>query len=86
MRVSIKHSELFSAIFEKFTRVRLNKPITGVSTDSREIHNGDLYVALVGQKVDGHSFLNIAEISGASAALVKNQSEELNIQHPLKVI
>ena len=80
MRVSIKHSKLFSAIFEKFTKVRLNKPITGVSTDSREIHNGDLYIALVGQKVDGHSFLTMAEISGASAALVKNQSEELNIQ------
>ena len=34
--------------------------ISRVSTDSRDIKSGDLYVALIGQNFDGHSFINDA--------------------------
>ena len=34
-----------------------NTVITQVSTDSRTLKKGDLFVALVGEKFDGHNFL-----------------------------
>jgi UDP-N-acetylmuramoyl-tripeptide--D-alanyl-D-alanine ligase len=44
--------------------------VTGVSTDSRSLRSGDLFVALKGPRFDGHEFLGTATHSGAAAALV----------------
>ncbi|MBX3662699.1 MAG: UDP-N-acetylmuramoyl-tripeptide--D-alanyl-D-alanine ligase [Burkholderiales bacterium] len=41
-----------------------------VSTDSRGIRKGELFVALRGERFDGHDFLDAAAASGAAAALV----------------
>ncbi len=43
---------------------------TGYSIDSREVAPGDLFVALRGENVDGHNFLQQAFDRGAVAALV----------------
>jgi UDP-N-acetylmuramoyl-tripeptide--D-alanyl-D-alanine ligase len=43
---------------------------TGISTDSRALRAGDLFVALRGEHFDGHQYLNIAQEAGAVAALV----------------
>jgi UDP-N-acetylmuramoyl-tripeptide--D-alanyl-D-alanine ligase len=43
----------------------------GVSTDSRKIRRGDLFVALCGERFDGHSHLQEARDRGAAAALVE---------------
>ena len=42
----------------------------GVCTDSRALQKGCLYVALKGERFDGHSFVNAAFEQGAAAALV----------------
>jgi UDP-N-acetylmuramoyl-tripeptide--D-alanyl-D-alanine ligase len=42
----------------------------GVSTDSRAIGRGELFVAIRGERFDGHAFLAMARERGASAALV----------------
>lgn len=42
----------------------------GVSTDSRTIREGDLYVALVGERFDGHDFVADALSRGARGAVV----------------
>jgi UDP-N-acetylmuramoyl-tripeptide--D-alanyl-D-alanine ligase len=42
----------------------------GVSTDSRALQKGCLYVALKGERFDGHSFVAAAFEQGASAAVV----------------
>ncbi len=44
--------------------------IAGVSQDTRSLAPGMLYVALIGERFDGHDFLAQAEAAGASAALV----------------
>jgi UDP-N-acetylmuramoyl-tripeptide--D-alanyl-D-alanine ligase len=44
--------------------------VTRVTTDSRTIRPGDLFVALVGEKFDGHDFLDEAFRQGAVAAMV----------------
>jgi len=44
--------------------------ISGVSTDSRQVRPGDLFVAIPGERVDGHLFVDQALERGAVAALV----------------
>lgn len=43
---------------------------TGVSTDSRSVQTGDLFVAITGDKFDGHDYVATAHKAGACAALV----------------
>ncbi|MDC0664083.1 UDP-N-acetylmuramoyl-tripeptide--D-alanyl-D-alanine ligase [Marinobacter sp. SS21] len=43
---------------------------TGVSTDTRSLASGDLFVALRGERFDGHKFLAAAQDAGAVAAVV----------------
>jgi UDP-N-acetylmuramoyl-tripeptide--D-alanyl-D-alanine ligase len=45
---------------------------TGVSTDSRTIRPGELYVALVGDRFDGHDFVAQALSNGARGAVVSH--------------
>ncbi len=47
-----------------------NVVFTGVSTDSRTVKCGDLFIALRGDKFDGHKFVAIAKEKGAVAAMV----------------
>lgn len=42
----------------------------GVSTDSRSLEQGQLFVALKGERFDGHDFVEAARQKGAAAALV----------------
>jgi UDP-N-acetylmuramoyl-tripeptide--D-alanyl-D-alanine ligase len=43
---------------------------TGVSTDSRQLQEGQLYVALLGERFDGHDFVADAVARGAAGAVV----------------
>ncbi len=43
--------------------------VTGVTLDSRTVAPGDLFVAVAGERVDGHGFLDAAAAAGAVAAL-----------------
>jgi UDP-N-acetylmuramoyl-tripeptide--D-alanyl-D-alanine ligase len=47
---------------------------TAVSTDSRTVGRGNLFVALTGEKFDGHDYLSEVKEKGASAALVRRDS------------
>jgi len=44
---------------------------TAVSTDSRAVRHGDLFVALKGERFDGHGFVAQAAAAGAAAAMVE---------------
>ena len=43
--------------------------IKGISTNSREINEGELFIPLVGEKFDGHEFIRAAFELGAAATL-----------------
>lgn len=43
--------------------------ITGVSTDSRSLNQGELFIPLIGENFDGHDFINVAKDKGAIAVL-----------------
>ena len=49
---------------------------TGVSTDTRTLARGDLFVALVGPRFDGHVFIAEAASKGAVGALVSRDPGE----------
>src|SRR6266704_1452942 len=44
---------------------------TGVTTDTRDLRPGALFVALKGDRFDAHAFLDQARAKGASAAVVR---------------
>ncbi len=49
----------------------LSVPLTGVSHDSRKIRPGSLFVAIPGEKSDGHEFVHLALEAGAVAVLAE---------------
>lgn len=50
--------------------------VTGLTWDSREVKRNDVYVALPGERVDGHAYVGAAFRAGASVALVMRPPDE----------
>ena len=48
--------------------------IRSISTDTRKLRKGSLFVALEGERFDGHDYVIDALGSGASAAMVSNKA------------
>jgi UDP-N-acetylmuramoyl-tripeptide--D-alanyl-D-alanine ligase len=48
-------------------------PIDSISTDSRAIESGSLFIALKGERFDAHQFLDAVSTAGASAALIDDE-------------
>ena len=51
--------------------------VTRVSTDSRDIRPGDLFVPLVGERFDGHAYMDMALEKGAAGCLCARVPEKL---------
>lgn len=47
--------------------------IDSISTDSRAIESGSLFIALKGERFDAHQFLGVVSAAGASAALIEDE-------------
>jgi UDP-N-acetylmuramoyl-tripeptide--D-alanyl-D-alanine ligase len=52
---------------------------TSLSTDSRQIRRGELFVALSGENFDGHDFASVAADRGACAMVVEREIDSVNI-------
>ena len=52
--------------------------VSGVTSDSRQVAPGDLFVAIKGERVDGHAFVPDAFARGASSALVSHVTPEMS--------
>ncbi len=48
-------------------------PVSGITTDSRNVSPGQLFVALVGEKFDGHDFVQSCVDKGAIAVVVSKK-------------
>lgn len=61
-----------------------------VSTDSRKIHNGDLFIAIRGDRFDGHDFIAAVADSGACAAVVEKRQQgdfpQLVVDNPVAAL
>ena len=63
-------------------RCRASGRAGGVSIDSRTLEAGDLFVAIKGERADGHKFVEAAFERGASAAIVEAGYEGIT-PHPV---
>ena len=52
--------------------------ITGVSTDSRSVKPGDLFIPIRGAQFDGHNFISNAVKAGAAAVLAEHRWARMN--------
>lgn len=73
MNLTIQDLLSISHIEHSLSGIDVNKTFRDVSTDSRTLKRGDLFVALRGEKFDGHQFLDAAVEIGAAVAIVDQQ-------------
>ena len=52
-------------------------PVTGVTTDSRAVQPGQLFISLVGERFDGHAYISKALDGGAAGCLTAAAPETL---------
>ena len=62
------------------------QPLGRVSSDTRSIQRGDLFVALVGEKFDAHDFLRDAVKAGAAAIVVSRGEGSSGIGVPVFLV
>lgn len=53
-----------------------SRPVTGICTDSREVEPGMLFCAIVGERTDGHLYIDTACRAGAACILAQNAVED----------
>jgi len=63
---------------------RVNCAAEGITTDTRCLEAGEVFLALAGKQFDGHRFVDMAFERGAIAAIVNTQSSTLWKQRCLK--
>ncbi len=79
--LNFKLSEV--ALWTRGRQVGADGMVRGVATDSRRLQAGDLFVALKGERQDGHDHVAGAASAGAAAALV---SRQLDVDLPQVVV
>jgi UDP-N-acetylmuramoyl-tripeptide--D-alanyl-D-alanine ligase len=63
--------EVLAANSVNMTALKVQTPVGGVTTDTRTVQPGELFVALAGDTFDGHNFVAQAIAQGALAAVVR---------------
>jgi UDP-N-acetylmuramoyl-tripeptide--D-alanyl-D-alanine ligase len=71
----LRMSELVPSLEARL--VGLDQSFTGVTTDSRTVQPGEIFVALRGQNFDGHEYLSEVAHAGAVGAVVSEQQDSL---------
>ena len=83
LRISI--GELLKVVRGTLLQGDRNVEIKGVSIDSRTIKKGNLFIAVPGQRFDGHRFIWAALESGAKAVLI-NRPQKLRTSQPVVLV
>ncbi len=68
------------------TGPRSAQPLSGISTDTRTIKRGDLFVALRGENHDAHAFLAAARDAGAAAFVVDDPNSVVGLGLPAFIV
>jgi UDP-N-acetylmuramoyl-tripeptide--D-alanyl-D-alanine ligase len=73
-------SEIIASIGAVTVNFQQDIMVKGVSTDTRSLKSGDIYIALKGELYDGHDFVSIAQAKGACAVVC---SRDVNLSLPV---
>lgn len=71
--LNLEEKELLS----KFSKIHINS----ITSDSRKVNKGDLFIAYKGTKEDGHKYIKEAIKNGARAVLTEKYQKNLPIPH-----
>ena len=72
--VQMNVDEIIKATGGRLTGDTGSRMVSGISTDSRTIQPGDLFIPLAGENFDGHDYIERAFEQGAAAALVQKDT------------
>lgn len=67
--------EIVKAVGGVLVKGNRNKKIKGVSIDSRTIKADELFIAIPGEKFNGHDFIADAAVNGAAAFIISDEVE-----------
>ena len=67
----LKCTEIVEVVKGKLLSGKDNTIFSGISTDSRNIKEGDLFVPLKGERFDGHDYVRVFASKGALGAIVE---------------
>ncbi len=73
-RAAFRVDEISFVVRGQCFEVDPKRLVSGVTTDSRAVRSGELFVAISGESFDGHRFVDAARAGGASVALVRRDS------------
>lgn len=76
-------TQVLAAAPFNLSELALASTITGVTTDTRSLKPGEVFVALRGEKFDGHKFVTAAIERGAIAAIVDSGYNVSSQNQPL---
>ncbi len=80
--------ELLKSVYGKYIGFARNQDIfvfSSVTTDSRAVKPGSLFVPLIGENQDGHKYIPAALEAGATAVFVTNSVYEKNSEYYFKL-
>lgn len=92
MRIDLPDPKQFMQIFESVTGESLKEFPAGIATDSRECSADDIFVAISGEQVDGHHFLDQVWKNSCKTAIVKQPEpglagfQQIQVTDPVKTI
>ncbi len=82
--------ELFAELSERFdAEISSDFPdieISDVTSDSRRVHSGSVFVAIKGISADGHRYIGDAQNKGASALVIQHGEIVENINVPVAIV
>jgi len=68
------------------TKANIHADIASVTTDSRECESGALFIAIKGERFDGHDFIKSAIENGASAVIADHIPEGLTAEENHRIL
>lgn len=78
-------NDILKATKGKLVKGSPDSEVSNISTDSRKLSEGDLFVALIGEKFDGHDFMNQAVDRGAMGLMVSKDIGETSVKNLISV-
>lgn len=82
----LKVQEILKATNGDLINGNLNKLISSYKINSREIKNGDFFIPIIGEKVNGHKFIFDTVNRGCIGFFINNdEAEKINLQEIIKV-
>ena len=74
MRFNIGEKDILMGILQKDYGLCREKILNKISIDSNKINKNDLFIAIEGERTDGHLYINDAIANGASTIVVNKKT------------